>query len=68
MWTINLALGYISAILCMATGVVFNYPAFVWFSMGLALVVFVLNKTLERRVIHQFYYQHLKPLDSESWD
>ncbi len=68
MWTINLALGYIAAILYMATGVIFNHSEFVGFSIGLALVVFVLNKTLERRLIHQLYYQSLRPVETESWD
>ena len=68
MWTINLTLGYVSAFLCMATGLILQSSMFVALSIGLALVVFILNKVLERRLTHQLYYQNLRPLQTESWD
>jgi hypothetical protein len=61
MWTINLALGYVAAILCMATGVIFSHSLFVGFSLVLALAIYVLDKILERRLIYQLYQQSLKP-------
>jgi hypothetical protein len=68
MWTINLALGYLAAILCMASGVMFNNLIFIVFSLGLALAVFILDKTLEHRLVHLLYYQNLRPIDTEDWD
>jgi hypothetical protein len=68
MWTINLALGYVSAFLCLATGLILHSSIFVASSIGLALIVFVLNKVLERRGVHQLYYQNLRHFQTESWD
>ena len=68
MWTINLALGYLAAVLCMTCGVIFNNAMFIAFSLGVALSVFILDKTLERRFIYLLYKQNLKLLETEDWD
>jgi hypothetical protein len=68
MWTINMALGYLAAVLCMTNGVMFGNSLFIAFSLGIGLAVYILDKTLEYRLIHLLYKQALRPMDNEEWE